>query len=201
MDIVCLDLEGVLVPEIWQAVARDTAIDGLNRTTRDEPDYDKLMRYRLDILAEHKITLPRIQGIIETLAPLDEAIEFMNWLVSKTRVIILSDTFQQFAEPLMKQLNWPTLFCHNLIVDDAGNITGYKLRLQDQKRDAVLAFQGLKFRVIAAGDSYNDLSMLLAADDAIMFRPPESLINEQPQLPVVKDHASLRSSLEKLLNV
>ena len=200
MNIVCLDLEGVLVPEIWLAVAEKTGIDALNRTTRDEPDYDKLMRYRLDILAKHKITLPLIQDVIKTLEPLDGAQDFMEWLVSQTRVIILSDTFHQFAEPLMKQLNWPTLFCHKLVVDNAGNINGYKLRLQDQKRDAVLAFQGLNFRVIAAGDSYNDLSMLLAADDAIMFRPPESLIKEQPQLPVVTDHPSLRKTLEELFD-
>ncbi len=199
MNIVCLDLEGVLVPEIWIAVAEKTGIEGLKRTTRDEPDYDKLMQYRLDLLAEHKITLTQIQDVIQTLEPLDGAKEFIDWIVSQTRVIILSDTFEQFALPLMAQLGWPTLFCHQLIIDSSNAITSYKLRQQDHKRNAVLAFQNLNFRVIAGGDSYNDLSMLHAADDGILFRPPESLVKEQEQLPVVESHADLRSTIEKLL--
>ena len=199
MNIVCLDLEGVLVPEIWVAVAEKTGIEGLKRTTRDELDYDKLMQYRLDLLAEHNITLTQIQDVIQTLKPLDGAKEFMDWIVSQTRVIILSDTFEQFATPLMAQLGWPTLFCHQLVIDSGGAITGYKLRQQDHKRRAVLAFQNLNFRVIAGGDSYNDLSMLLAADDGILFRPPESLLKEQGQLTVVESHADLRSTIEKLL--
>jgi len=199
MNIVCLDLEGVLIPEIWIAVAEKTGVEGLKRTTRDEPDYDKLMQYRLDLLAEHKITLTQIQDVIHTLRPLDGAKDFMDWIVSQTRVIILSDTFEQFAAPLMAQLGWPTLFCHRLIIDSNGAITGYKLRQQDQKRHAVLAFQNLNFRVIAGGDSYNDISMLLAADDGILFRPPESLLKEQEQLPVVESHTDLRSTIEKLL--
>jgi len=199
MNIVCLDLEGVLIPEIWIAVAEKTGVEGLKRTTRDEPDYDKLMQYRLDLLAEHKITLTQIQDVIHTLRPLDGAKDFMDWIVSQTRVIILSDTFEQFAAPLMAQLGWPTLFCHQLIIDSSGAITGYKLRQQDQKRRAVIAFQNLNFRVIAGGDSYNDISMLLAADDGILFRPPESLLKEQEQLPVVESHTDLRSTIEKLL--
>ena len=199
MNIVCLDLEGVLVPEIWIAVAEKTGIRGLMRTTRDEPDYDKLMQYRLDLLAEHKITQTQIQEVIQTLKPLDGAMEFIDWISSQTRVIILSDTFEQFAAPLMAQLGWPTLFCHQLIIDSNDMITGYKLRQQDQKRRAVIAFQNLNFRVIAGGDSYNDLSMLLAADDGILFRPPESLRKEQRQLPVVETHTELRAIIEKLL--
>ena len=199
MNIVCLDLEGVLIPEIWIAVAEKTGIEGLMRTTRDEPDYDKLMQYRLDLLAEHNITLTQIRDVIQTLKPLDGAKEFIDWINSQTRLIILSDTFEQFAAPLMAQLGWPTLFCHQLIIDSNDMITGYKLRQQDQKRRAVLAFQNLNFRVIAGGDSYNDLSMLLAADDGILFRPPESLLKEQEQLPVVESHAELRSTIEKLL--
>ena len=199
MNIVCLDLEGVLVPEIWIAVAEKTGIEGLKRTTRDEPDYDKLMQYRLDLLAEHKITLTQIQDVIQTLKPLDGAKEFIDWIVSQTRVIILSDTFEQFAAPLMAQLGWPTLFCHQLIIDSSDVITGYKLRQQDHKRNAVLAFQNLNFRVVASGDSYNDLGMLLAADNGIFFRPPEPLVKEQEQLPVVESHADLRSTIEKLL--
>jgi len=199
MNIVCLDLEGVLIPEIWIAVAEKTGIEGLKRTTRDEPDYDKLMQYRLDLLAEHKITLTQIQDVIQTLKPLDGAKEFIGWIVSKTRVIILSDTFEQFAAPLMAQLGWPTLFCHQLIIGTSDAITGYKLRQQDHKRNAVLAFQKLNFRVIAGGDSYNDVSMLLAADHGILFRPPESLLKEQEQLPVVESHGDLRSTIENLL--
>ena len=199
MNIVCLDLEGVLVPEIWVAVAEQTGIEGLKRTTRDELDYDRLMQYRLDLLAEHNIKLTQIQDVIQTLKPLDGAKEFMDWIVSQTRVIILSDTFEQFATPLMAQLGWPALFCHQLVIDSSGAIIGYKLRQQDHKRHAVLAFQNLNFRVIAGGDSYNDLSMLLAADDGILFRPPESLLKQQEQLPVVESHADLRSTIEKLL--
>lgn len=199
MHVVCLDLEGVLVPEIWLAVAAKTGIKALERTTRDEPDYDVLMRYRLDILREHKITLPLIQEVIGTLKPLDGAVDFLAALRQQTQVIILSDTFAQFASPLMRQLGWPTLFCHELVVDDAGTITGYALRQPDQKRKAVHALQALAFSVIAAGDSYNDLTMLLSADHGILFRPPASLEQEQSQLPVTHDHAALLQAIEAAL--
>lgn len=199
MNLVCLDLEGVLVPEIWKAVAAKTGIDALNRTTRDEPDYDVLMRYRLEILREHGITLPHIQEVIATLKPLDGAHAFMTWLRSHTQVIILSDTFAEFAAPLMHQLDWPTLLCHELVVDTQGNIVNYKLRQDDQKRKAVLALQSLNYRVIAAGDSYNDLTMLQTADTGILFCPPANLIQEYPEFSVTRTHDELRHALSEAL--
>ncbi|MGF1450209.1 MAG: bifunctional phosphoserine phosphatase/homoserine phosphotransferase ThrH [Opitutales bacterium] len=200
MQLVCLDLEGVLVPEIWMAVAEKTGVEALRRTTRDEPDYDVLMRYRLDLLARHRITLPQIQEVIGTLAPLEGAAAFLEWLRSVTQVVILSDTFAEFAQPLMRQLSWPTLLCHSLEVQANGAITGYRLRQPDPKLKAVRAFQSLNLRVLAAGDSYNDLSMLLSADAAVLFRPPDSLAAEQPQLPVTRTHAQLREALATILN-
>lgn len=198
MKIVCLDLEGVLVPEIWQAVAAATGVAELKRTTRDEPDYDVLMRQRLALLERHGINLPAIQQVILGLRPLDGAIEFMQWLVARAPTVILSDTFTQFASPLMAQLGYPTLLCHELVVDANGCITGYRLRQQDQKRKAVEAFRSLNLGVIAAGDSYNDLSMLRAADQGILFRPSDTFTAEHPDLPVTHDHAALRESLEQL---
>ena len=198
MHLVCLDLEGVLLPEIWIAVAEKTGIDDLNRTTRDEPDYDRLMRYRLDILSRHNIGIDLIQEVIGSLEPLPGALEFTRWLISKTRLIVLSDTFAEFAAPLMKQLGYPPLFCHTLVVDDGGRIVDYNLRQQDQKRNAVIAFQNLNFDVIAAGDSYNDLSMLQAADHGILFRPPENMKTEFPDFPVTTDHSELRARIEEL---
>ena len=162
MHLVCLDLEGVLVPEVWIAVAESTGISELARTTRDEPDYDKLMCYRLDLLDRHNLTLPAIRKIIENLEPITGAKAFIDWLKIRTRTIILSDTFEQFADHLMAKLDHPVLFCHSLLVEGGGRITGYKLRQADQKRRAVEAFRSLDFRVIAVGDSYNDLSMLQA---------------------------------------
>ncbi len=181
MDIVCLDLEGVLLPEFWIAVADATGIDALRRTTRDEPDYDVLMRYRLDILRQHQLTLPAIHEAIHDLDPLPGAVDFTQWLMRRTRLIILSDTFTQFAEPLMAKLGNPTLFCHELEVDPHGTILDYHLRQPDQKRKAVLALQSLNFRVIAAGDSWNDRTMLQSADHGILFRPPQALIDAEPQ--------------------
>ena len=197
MNIVCLDLEGVLIPEIWIAVAGKTGIEALTRTTRDEPDYDKLMRYRLDILEKNGVTLPMIQEVIGQLTPLPGAIEFVNWLKSTTRLIILSDTFVEFAQPLMTQLDFPTLFCHELIVDAGGCIQNYQLRQPDQKRKAVQAFQSLNFKVIAAGDSYNDLTMLQSADQGILFRPPDKLQAEYPAFPVAQTHDELRAVLTR----
>ncbi len=178
--IVTLDLEGVLIPEVWVAVAETTGIDGLLRTTRDEPDYDVLMRYRLDLLAEHGLGLARIQEVISTLEPMPGARDFLDELRAQTQVIILSDTFEQFATPFMRQLGWPTIMCHQLLVDD-DSIVGYRLRQQDQKRRAVEAFQSLNFRIIAAGDSYNDTTMLGAASTGFLFRSPDNVIAEFPQ--------------------
>ncbi|MGF1484732.1 MAG: bifunctional phosphoserine phosphatase/homoserine phosphotransferase ThrH [Opitutales bacterium] len=198
--LVCLDLEGVLIPEIWMAVAVKTGVEELLRTTREEPDYNKLMRYRLELLARHTITLPQIQEVIGTLHPLEGAADFLNWLRAQTQVVILSDTFAEFARPLMKQLGWPTLFCHSLEVQPDGRITDYYLRQPDPKFKAVRAFQSLNLHVIAAGDSYNDLSMLQTADQGILFRPPDSLVQEQPQFPVAREHGALREIFAKHLS-
>ncbi len=199
MKLVCLDLEGVLIPEIWKAVAERTKVDALLRTTRDEPDYDVLMNYRLDILAKHDIRLPLIQEVIGGLTPLPGAQEFMQWLMAETRVIILSDTFAQFAAPLMAQLGNPTLFCHELVIDPEGRVTGYQLRQDDQKRKAVHALQGLNFEIIAAGDSYNDLTMLRSANQGILYCPSEQFAAENSDLPVCTDHDQLKALLQKLL--
>jgi phosphoserine/homoserine phosphotransferase len=192
--IACLDLEGVLVPEIWINVADRTGIPALRRTTRDEPDYDKLMRYRLAILDERRLTLRDIQEVIGTMRPLDGALEFLGWLRARTPVIILSDTFSQFAAPLLRQLGWPTLFCNALQVDGAYRITGYRLRIDDGKRRAVEALRALNFRVVAAGDSYNDTTMLSAADAGILFRPPQNVTDDFPQFPVTRSYEELRAA-------
>ncbi len=192
--IVCLDLEGVLVPEIWINVAERTGIPELRRTTRDEPDYDVLMQQRLAILDRHGIKLPQIQEVIAGMGPLAGAREFLDWLRARAQVVILSDTFEQFATPLMRQLGWPTLFCHRLTVDRSGRITGYRLRIGEGKRRAVTAFRELAFRVVAAGDSYNDTAMLGAADAGILFCPPRNVIEEFPQFPVTTDYAQLRAA-------
>ena len=200
MNIVCLDLEGVLIPEIWIAFAEKTGVDALKRTTRDEPDYDTLMRYRLDILDKEGFKLADIQEVIGTLDPLPGAKEFVKWVTSETRLVILSDTFSQFAGPLMAKLGNPTLFCHELVIDSDNRIADYKLRLKDHKRKAVEAFRTLHFDTIAAGDSYNDLSMIDSADKGILFCPPERLIKERPELPVAKNHAELRAMIEESIN-
>ena len=189
--IACLDLEGVLVPEIWINVAERTGIAALRRTTRDEPDYDKLMRGRIAILDEHKLGLPDIQAVIATMDPLDGALDFIEWLRSRTQVIILSDTFAEFAKPLMRKLGWPTLFCHGLEVEPSGRIAGYRLRIDDGKRRAVEALRSIAFRTVAAGDSYNDTSMLKAADVGILFRPPANVIADFPQFPVTTTYDEL----------
>lgn len=199
MKMLCLDVEGVLIPEIWKAVAAETGVDGLLRTTRDEPDYDVLMRYRLDLLAKHDIRLPMIQEVIGRLRPLEGAKAFVDWARSRTRVILLSDTFAEFAQPLMAQLDFPTLFCHELAVDADGRVVGYRLRQQDQKRKAVTAFQLLNFEVIAAGDSYNDLTMIRCADHGILFRPSEAFAAENPMYPVFHEHNALREHIAGLL--
>ncbi len=199
MNIVCLDLEGVLIPEIWIAFAKKTGIDALKRTTRDEPCYDTLMRYRLDILDKEGFKLTDIQEVIGTLDPLPGAKEFVKWVTSETRLVILSDTFSQFAGPLMAKLGNPTLFCHELVVDSDNRIADYKLRLQDHKRKAVEAFRLLNFNTVAAGDSYNDLTMIDSADHGILFCPPERLVQERPDLPVARSHDELKSIIAEKL--
>jgi phosphoserine/homoserine phosphotransferase len=192
VKIACLDLEGVLVPEIWINVAERTSIPELRRTTRDEPDYDVLMKQRIAILARHGLGLPDIQRVIAGMTPLPGAAEFLGWLRERLSVVVLSDTFAEFAAPLMRQLGHPTLLCHNLEVDDRGRIVGYRIRLPDQKRQAVKAFHQLNLEVIAAGDSYNDTAMLAEADAGILFRPPPNVIAEFPQFPVAQDFDELR---------
>jgi phosphoserine/homoserine phosphotransferase len=192
--IACLDLEGVLVPEIWINVAERTGIVALRRTTRDEPDYDKLMRGRLEILAERQLGLPDIQAVIGTMEPLEGALGFLDWLRRRTQVIILSDTFYEFAAPLMAKLGHPTLFCNALEVAPSGRIAGYRLRIADGKRRAVEALRGINFRIVAAGDSYNDTTMLAAADAGILFRPPANVIADFPHFPVTTTYAELESA-------
>ena len=191
MELACLDLEGVLVPEIWINVAEKTGIEGLRATTRDVPDYDVLMRRRLAYLEEHDLRLKDIQSVIETLDPLPGAPAFLEWLRSNFQVIILSDTFYEFAAPLMKKLGWPTLFCNYLTIDESDRIVGYRLRQPDQKRMSVMSLRMLHFRVIASGDSYNDTSMLQEADRGIFFRPPERISEEFPQFPVTTEYTEL----------
>jgi phosphoserine / homoserine phosphotransferase len=191
-SIVTLDLEGVLIPEIWVAVAEKTGLAELRRTTRDEPDYDKLMNYRLAILQREDITLSKIQEVIGTLAPLPGALEFLRTLRDEFPLIILSDTFEQFAAPLIRQLGWPTLFCNRLIVEN-DRVTGYQLRQTDQKRHSVIALQGLNYQVIASGDSFNDATMLAQADHAFLFRAPPALIAKFPNFPAITEYAELLS--------
>jgi phosphoserine/homoserine phosphotransferase len=193
-SIVTLDLEGVLVPEIWIAVAETTGIDALRRTTREEPDYDVLMRYRLDLLVEHGLTMSKIAEVISTLSPLPGAIEFLAELRRRTQVVILSDTFEEFARPRMAQLDWPTILCHRLVVED-DRIVDYRLRMPDPKRAAVHAFRSLNYRVVSAGDSYNDTTMLLAADAGFLFHSPDNVKAEFPQLPALDEFDDLLDAI------
>jgi phosphoserine/homoserine phosphotransferase len=192
MEIACLDLEGVLVPEIWIGFAEKTGIDELAATTRDIPDYDVLMKQRLALLDQHGLGLPDIQEVISTMAPMPGAKEFIDWLKERFQLIILSDTFYEFSQPLMHQLDFPTLFCHRLVADANGRIVDYKLRQKDPKRQSVKALHGLNFRVIACGDSYNDTTMLEEADAGILFRAPAKVIEEFPQYPAVQSYEELR---------
>jgi len=196
VQLVCLDLEGVLVPEIWITFAERTGIPELRRTTRDEPDYDKLMRYRLELLRQHKLGLPDIQRVIASMGPMEGAKEFLDALRQRYQVVMLSDTFYEFGMPLMAQLGMPTLFCHRLETDAHGYVIAYHLRMQNQKAAAVKAFRALNFQVVAAGDSYNDTAMLMEAHAGILFRPPQNVIAEFPQFPVVKDYAALRTAID-----
>ena len=192
MEITCLDLEGVLVPEIWIGFAEKTGIEEFRATTRDIPDYDVLMQQRLGLLDQHGLSLRDIQQVIATMAPMPGAVEFINWLKKRCQVVILSDTFYEFSQPLMAQLAFPTLLCHRLKADDSGRIVDYKLRQKDPKRQAVKAFHSLNFRVIAAGDSYNDTSMLEEADAGILFKAPDNVIEEFPQYPAVDQYQELK---------
>ncbi|MFH1936769.1 MAG: bifunctional phosphoserine phosphatase/homoserine phosphotransferase ThrH, partial [Bacteroidota bacterium] len=185
MYIICSDLEGVFVPEVWINVAEKTGIPELRRTTRDEPDYDKLMHYRMRILDDHGLKLHHIQEVIAQIQPLPGALDFIAWMKERTQLIVVSDTFIQFADPLMKQLGRPTLFCHTLVIDETNRIVDYHLRQKDPKRKTVEALQSLTYKVIALGDSYNDVSMLEKADVGILFRPPQNVIDDYPEFPVV----------------
>ena len=194
MELACLDLEGVLVPEIWIAFAEKTGIEELRATTRDIPDYNVLMKQRLAILDRHGLKIDDIQEVIATLKPLPGAIDFVDWLRERFQVIILSDTFYEFSAPLMRQLGWPTLFCHRLVTDEEGRVVDYKLRQEDPKRASVKAFHSLNYRVIAAGDSYNDTTMLGEADVGILIHAPQNVIEEFPQFRSVDNHAELKQA-------
>ena len=200
MEIACLDLEGVLVPEIWIAFAEKTGIEALKKTTRDEPDYDVLMKYRLDILRENGLGLNEIQEVIATLEPLPGAKDFIDWLRERFQVVILSDTFYEFASPLMKQLGYPTLLCHKLETADDGTVVNYHLRQANPKRQAVVGFKSMYYRTIAAGDSYNDTTMLAEADAGILFHAPDNVINEFPQFPVVQTFDDLKREFIRASN-
>ncbi|MFN3236203.1 MAG: bifunctional phosphoserine phosphatase/homoserine phosphotransferase ThrH [Pseudomonadales bacterium] len=200
MDVVCLDLEGVLIPEIWIAFAEKTGIEELKATTRDIPDYNVLMRQRLQILKDHNLKLDDIQAVIATLSPMDGARQFLDSLRQSYQLIILSDTFYDFAKPLMVQLNQPTLFCHKLVIDSAGSVADYKLRQEDPKRNSVKALHSLNFRVFAAGDSYNDTTMLSEADAGFLFRAPDNVIAEFPQYAHTNDYAQLREYIDQAAN-
>ncbi len=200
MELACLDLEGVLIPEIWIAFAELTGIEELKATTRDIPDYDVLMKQRLRILEENNLGLPDIEKVIAKLEPLEGARDFIDWLRERFQVVILSDTFYEFSAPLMKQLGWPTLLCHKLEVDESGKVVDYKLRQKDPKRCSVQAFHGLQYRVIAAGDSYNDTTMLAEAEAGILFHAPDNVIEEFPQFPAVHTFEDLKKEFIKASN-
>jgi len=196
MQVICLDLEGVLVPDIWIAFSKRTGIAELSRTTRDEPDYDKLMRFRIGLLKQHGLKLADIQEVIAGMGPMEGAKDFLDDLRSRYQVMILSDTFYEFAQPLMRQLGWPTLLCHKLEVDDEGFVTRHVLRMADQKRHAVNALRLLNFQVIAAGDSYNDTGMLMSAHAGFFIHPPESIVAQFPQFPVTRSYAELKVAID-----
>ena len=197
MQLVCLDLEGVLVPEIWIAFSERSGIPELRRTTRDEPNYDTLMKFRLNLLRQHKLGLPDIQAVIAGMQPMSGAREFLDALRRDFQVIILSDTFYEFAMPLMTHLGMPTLFCHKLETDATGFVVNYHLRMPNQKKEAVQRFKELNYKVIAAGDSYNDTAMLMAADAGILFHPPQNVIAEFPQFPVALSYAEMRAEIDQ----
>lgn len=199
MYTICSDLEGVWVPEVWINVAQKTGIEDLKLTTRDIKDYDELMAHRLKILKKHKLTLTDIQEVIASIRPLEGALETIKWLQAVSRFIVVSDTFVEFADPLMKQLDYPTLFCHSLTVDKQNNIIDYNLRQKDPKKKVVQALQSLKYKVIAFGDSYNDITMLQEAEVGILFKPPQNVIADYPEFPVCMDYDELKTELTKYI--
>ncbi|MDY5931842.1 MAG: bifunctional phosphoserine phosphatase/homoserine phosphotransferase ThrH [Candidatus Ornithospirochaeta sp.] len=199
MEIICLDLEGVLVPEIWIAFSEKTGIPELRRTTRDEPDYAKLMKFRMDILREHGLGLKDIQDVIATIRPLDGAKEFLDSLRSLTQVVILSDTFSEFAKPLMKQLGYPTIFCNSLVIDEDGMIAGVRMRQENGKLKAVKALKSIGFRTFAAGDSYNDLAMIHEADGGCLFRAPERILEEEKDLRLCTEYDAFLSEIKAFI--
>ncbi|MGI6107796.1 MAG: bifunctional phosphoserine phosphatase/homoserine phosphotransferase ThrH [Lachnospiraceae bacterium] len=199
MDIVCLDLEGVLVPEIWIAFSKESGIPELSRTTRDEPDYDKLMKYRIAILKEHGLGLREVQNTIAKIDPLPGAKEFLDELRSVTQVVILSDTFEQFASPLMKKLGWPTIFCNSLEVSPEGMITGYRMRVKDSKKTTVKALQSIGFDTIASGDSFNDLGMIEASKAGFLFHTTDQIKKDYPQIPAYETYSDLLDAIKKAL--
>ena len=196
MNIICLDLEGVLIPEIWINFAEKVGVIELMATTRDIPDYDELMKFRIELCSKHDFRIQDIQDVIDTLSPLDGAKDFLDQLRADYQLIILSDTFQEFATPMMRQLGWPTIFCHQLLIDDEGRINNYKLRKADHKRETVKRLHELNFNVVAAGDSYNDTTMLSEAEQGILFCPPQNVIDEFPQFPVAKSYLELRVNID-----
>ena len=200
MHVVCTDLEGIFTPEIWINVAERTGIDELRLTTRDISDYNILMQKRLGILNANNLKLKDITDVIAGMSPLDGALEFLNWLRAKSQVVVVSDTYEEFAKPLMEKLGWPTLFCHNLTISPDGMIADYNLRQEDSKYHTVLALKGLNYEVLAIGDSYNDITMLKAADAGFLFRPPDNVIEEFPQFPVSLNYEELKSKLSPILN-
>jgi len=200
MNIVCSDLEGVFVPEIWINVAEKTGIEELRLTTRDIADYDVLMKRRLSILDENNLKIDDIKAVIATMNPLDGAVEFLNWIRSRTQIIVVSDTFDQFARPLMEKLGWPTLFCHTLSIAPDGFISDYILRQKDAKREAIISLKTLNYNTIAMGDSYNDITMLKEADNGILFNPPDNVKNEFPEFPVTFSYEELKSVVENILS-
>ena len=196
MNIICLDLEGVLIPEIWINFAEKVGVKELMATTRDIPDYDELMKFRIELCSKHDFRIQDIQDVIDTLSPLDGAKDFLDQLRADYQLIILSDTFQEFATPMMRQLGWPTIFCHQLLIDDEGRINNYKLRKADHKRETVKRLHELNFNVVAAGDSYNDTTMLSEAEQGILFCPPQNVVDEFPQFPVAKSYLELRVNID-----
>lgn len=199
MEIFCSDLEGVWVPEVWINVAKKTGIDELKLTTRDINDYDVLMKRRISILKQHNLTLKDIQNVISQIKPLDGAKEMLDWLRTVSQIVIVSDTFTEFAKPLMAQLGYPILFCNNLTIDNKGMVIDYNLRQKDQKREVVKALKGLQYKVIAFGDSYNDISMLNEAHHGVLFNPPQNVIDDNPHFPIVSNYTELRKVIEKYL--